>query len=40
MNRLSVTIKDRTVYWDLKESLLAQMLSPFVQMLGPAQEEE
>lgn len=40
MNRLAITFKGRTVYWDIDDDQAANLLASFVQALGPAQEDE
>lgn len=39
MNRISVTLKGRTVYWEFSADKIAQLLQALVQSFGPAKED-
>lgn len=36
MNRVAITIGDRTVYWDLGPTMTALILQNLIQVIGPA----
>ena len=40
MNRITITILDRTVYWDIPQDTAVELLQTFVQTLGPAKEDD